>query len=187
MKYSDVLFVGFLFSKMNLENKPVASIHLIQVVVCWRKRGYSQSSCFLSLLLFNLHGLSSFLFVLLSLGVSAGLRGVRAPLGGSIHRRLWLAGHWSSGALLGHRRRRGRSGLLGCVVGDGAGLRCDGGGRGALGRGGGVAGVLDAGGFGGFRFLLLAELGSQAALQGQCAGRQAGGAAAGPRVAVAAA
>lgn len=167
------------------ENKPVASIHVIQVVGCRRERGYSRSSCFLSLLLFTLHGLSSLLLVLLSLGVSAGLRGVRAPLGGSIHRRLRLAGHGGSGALLGHGRRRGRPALLGRVVGDGAGLRRGGGGRGALGRGGGVAGVLDAGGFGGFRFLLLAELGGQAALQGQGAGRQAGGAAAGPRVAVA--
>lgn len=73
------------------------------------------------------------------------------------------------------------------MVGDGAGLRSAGGGRGALGRGGGVAGGFDAGGFGGLGFLLLAELGGQAALQGQGAGGQTGGPAAGPRVPVTAA
>ncbi len=172
------------FSKINAENKPVASIQMIQVVGCQWKRGYSWSSCFLSVLVFNLHGLSPFLFVLLYLGFSAGLRGVWAPLGGSIHRRLRLTGHRGSGAFLAHRRRWGRPGLLGCVVDDGAWLGSAGG---ALGRGGGVAGVFDAGGFGGLDFLLLAELGGQAALQGQRAGGQTGGPALGPRVPVTAA
>ncbi len=171
-----------MFSKINVENKPVASIQMIQVVGCQWKRGYSWSSCFLSVLVFNLHGLSSFLFILLYLSFSAGLRGVRAPLGRSIHRRLRLTGHRGSGAFLGHRRRWGRPGLLGCVVGDGAGLGSAGGWQGALGRGGGVAGVFDAGGFGGLDFLLLAELGGQAALQGQRARGQTGGPALGPWV-----
>lgn len=70
------------------------------------------------------------------------------------------------------------------MVGDGAGLGRAGGG--ALGGGGCVAGVFDTGGLGSFSFLLLAELGGQAALEGQRAGGQTGGPAAGARMAVAA-
>lgn len=95
-----------------------------------------------------------------------------------------LAGRGGSGSLLRLRRGWG-TWFPGRVVRFGAGLR---GGGGTLGRSGRVTGGFGLGRcFCSFGLLLLAELGGQAGFEGESARREAGGAAAGPRVTVAAA
>lgn len=139
-----------------------------------------------SLLVFILSGCRAFLagrlLLHFSFSVLAALW-LGALLGRLLRGGLRLAGGGSFGTPLW--RRRGGTTFPGQVVDLRAGLRSR---RGALAGGGGVAGCLGlGGGLRRFDLLLLAELCGQAGLEGERAGREAGGPAAGARVAVAAA